>query len=68
MELFEFLEKGIIKIGLFLSGQEVLQIKPNLVWSIPKLGRLWDKKGRLFFLEKSSFFNGKHRLIRLLFA
>ena len=42
-ELFEFLEKGILKIGLF-SGQEVLQIKPNLVWSILTVGRLWDKK------------------------
>ena len=42
-ELFEFFEKGILKIGLF-SGQEVLQIKPNLVWSILRVGRLWDKK------------------------
>ena len=24
----------------FLSGQEVVQIKPNLVWSIPGVGRL----------------------------
>ena len=42
-EHFEFLEKGILKIGP-LSGQEVLQIKPNLVWSILRVDRLWDKK------------------------
>ena len=42
-EIFEFLKKRILKIGLFL-GQEVLQIKPNLVWSILRVGRLWDKK------------------------
>ena len=24
----------------FLSGQAVVQIKPNLVWSIPRVGRL----------------------------
>ena len=29
---------------MFLSGQEVLQIKPNLGWSILREGRLWDKK------------------------
>ena len=28
----------------FISGQEVVQIKPNLVRSIPRVGRLWDKK------------------------
>ena len=27
----------------FLLGQEVVQIKLNLVWNIPKVGRLWDK-------------------------
>ena len=28
----------------FLSGQEADQMKPNLVWSILRVGRLWDKK------------------------
>ena len=53
----------------FLSGQEVVQIKPNLVWSIHRVGRLWDKKnGPPNFSRKSSYFNRKYRHIRLLFA
>ena len=25
-------------------GKEVIQIKPNLIWIIPRVGRLWDKE------------------------
>ena len=27
-----------------LSGQEAVQLIPNLVWSILRVGRLWDQK------------------------
>ena len=60
---------SIFKNIEILSGQEVVQIKPNLVWSIPRVGRFWDEKMvRATFLEKSSYFNRESRLIRLLFA
>ena len=39
-----FFQISNFKNRSFLSGQEVLQIEPNLVWSIPNVGRLWDKK------------------------
>ena len=61
--------KMIFKNRSFLSGQEVVQIKPNLVWSIPRVGRFWDEKNcPRKFSKKSSYFNRESRLIRLLFA
>ena len=39
-----FFQISNFKNRSFLSGQEVVQIKPNLVWSILRVGRLWFKK------------------------
>ena len=36
----------------FLSGQEVVQIKPNLAWSIPGVGRLCNKKNFWYSLPR----------------
>ena len=50
------------------SGQGVVQIKPNLVWSIPWV--LECKTKRIFgiaCLEKSSCFDRKYRPIRLFY-
>ena len=40
----QFFQISNFKNRSFLSGQEIVQIKPNLVWSIPRVGKLWDKK------------------------
>ena len=52
----------------FLSGQEAVQFKPNLIWSIPGVGRLWDKKNFWYGLprKKVSFSYVNFRLIRII--
>ena len=51
----------------FLSDQKVVQIKPNLVWRIPRVGRLWDRKSFWYSLPRKqvSFSYGKLQLFRL---
>ena len=51
----------------FSSGQGVVQIKPNLVWSIPKVGRLCNKKNFWNSLprKKVSFSYVNLRLFRI---
>ena len=44
---FRFFRIRNFKNRSFLSGQKAVQRKPNLVWSIPRVGRLWDKKNGL---------------------
>ena len=39
-----YFQISIFKNRSFLSGQEVVQIKPNFVWSILSVGRLWFKR------------------------
>ena len=48
-------------------GHRVVQIEPNLVWSIPRLGRLWDKRNFGYSLptKKVSFPYGTLRISRI---
>ena len=52
----------------FLSGQEVVQIKPNLVWSIPRIGSFWDEKnGPRNFSRKKFIFQSGISIYSLIF-
>ena len=66
IDLFAY---SIFKNIEVLSGQGVVQIKPNSVSSIPWVSRV--KTGEFFgiaCLEKSSYFIRKYRFTRLLYA
>ena len=55
------------KNSSFLSGQEVVQINPNLVWSILLVGRIYDKRNFFYSLssKKVSFSYGNLRLFQI---
>ena len=65
MELFEFLEKGILKIGLFYRVKKFF--KSNQTWYGVSSGSVdseTKRMVRLSFIEKILYFNPKYRLFR----
>ena len=62
-DYFEYLILNNFENRSFLLGHRVVQIEPNLVWSIPRVGRLWDKNNFWYSLpwKKVSFPYGNLR-------
>ena len=49
---FEYLLLSNFGNRSFLLGHRVVQIERNLVWSFPRVGRLWDKKNFWYSLPR----------------
>ena len=66
-DYFEYLILNNVENRSFLLGHRVVQIDPNLVWSIPRADRLWDEKSFWYSLprKKDSFPYGNVRLFQI---
>ena len=66
-DYFEYLILNNFENRSFWLGHGVVQIKPNLEWSIPRVGRPWDKTSFSYSLprKKVSFPYGILRVSRL---